>query len=164
MADPRCTRLLLAGLAIAGRLALGPAEAASDAGSLAVSATVKSNCDITGAALAFGSYVSGQTAPLDVIGLIDVSNCPNGVVRIELDGGGSGNTAARQMTSGNSTLSYQLYRDMGRSLLWGTGNIGKTLNLQSTSPHRVQVFGRVPGGQNVAPGDYSDTVTITMTF
>ena len=41
---------------------------------------------------------------------------------------------------------------------------GKDMQLFVPQSGTVDVYGRIPGGQTVAPGSYTDTVTITLTF
>jgi spore coat protein U-like protein len=157
--------LVLAGLLAAPLLTKTvTAKAAQDTGTLSVTATVKSNCDVTGGTLAFGDYVSGQTSNADAVGTIQIANCPNGTVKLELDGGGSGNTTDRRMTSGTNSLRYQLFRDVGRTLPWATGTDALNTTLPVTSPFNIAIYGRIPGAQALQPGNYTDNVTITMTF
>ncbi len=46
----------------------------------------------------------------------------------------------------------------------GEGRNGRTLQLDAQGAGRVHVYGRIPGGQVVPEGSYSDTVRITMSF
>ncbi len=157
------TRKLLIGAV--GAFSLLPAAsvlAGTDSAVLNVQATVLSSCAVEGGTLDFGDYVTGQANDLDGVGEITLTNC-QGQVTVEMDGGGSGSTSARVMSNGTDTLAYQLYRDPSRTQLWGQGAdafVGQIL----TSQVRLQVFGRIPGGQSVPPGVYTDTVNITVTF
>ena len=70
------------------------------------------------------------------------------------------------MVNGGNSINYELYKDAGRSLVWGnsgsdrlsgTGQgVGNALNLT--------VFGRVFADPAAAPGNYVDTVTVEVTF
>jgi spore coat protein U-like protein len=76
------------------------------------------------------------------------------------------------MASGASLLTYNLYRDAGRSQVWGDGTastalLGATMNfsyfqLSNSTTHTV--YGRVPAGQSAHPGSYSDSIIVTLTF
>jgi len=141
-----------------------PTLAATDTGQLQVTATVATGCAIGGGTLAFGEDQSGQSGNLDVDGSITYSNC-NGELLFELDGGQSNDVNARAMTSGGNSLTYQIYRNSTRDLIAGEGtanDIGILLFVEQSGS--VSIYGRIPGGQSVAAGSYSDTVNITMTF
>ncbi len=140
------------------------AFAGTDTDTLTVTATVQSGCALTGGTLDFGQYVSGQASNLDVTGAINFVNCAAGTLTFELDGGGSGNVNNRQMSSGSNKLSYQIFRDPARTANWATGANAKSTQLLSTQSGKVDVYGRIPGGQTVPAGTYTDTVTVTMTF
>ena len=65
-------------------------------------------------------------------------------------------------------VNYELYSDSGRTDPWtseqpvtGTGGVtGNAPNKDQT----VTVYGRVPAQNTPTPGDYTDTVTATVTF
>ena len=130
---------------------------------LTVNATVQSSCSLNSGTLDFGTYTSGQTLDRDVDGAIDYSNC-SGTISFELDGGDSGDVNNRTMASGGDTLIYQLFRDQARSSVFGTGADAQSKLLLAPGSGSVDVYGRIPGGQNVAAGSYSDTINITLTF
>ena len=71
---------------------------------------------------------------------------------------------SRQMTSGAQKLGYQIYSDSSRSTVWSPGSrLG--INIRSAgSPGRFEVYGRIPPGQVVLAGSYSDRVTATVEF
>ncbi|BCX17722.1 MAG: hypothetical protein KatS3mg117_1404 [Geminicoccaceae bacterium] len=141
-----------------------PAEAGTDTGTLSVTATVTSNCSLSGGTLAFGTYVSGQTTNLDVQGSINYVNCAPGNITFELDNGANANGTQRRMKSGNNFLNYEIYRTSARNSRWGTGQDAVQLQLLQGGNGSVAVYGRIPAGQTVPAGSYSDTVTVTMTF
>ena len=140
-----------------------PARSGTDTDVLTVTATVISACSLSGGSLTFGSYTSGQTSNADVDGTINYVNC-SGTLTFALDGGTSGNINARQMSNGASRLNYQIYRDPTRSSIWGIGANAQTQILLETRNGSITVYGRIPGGQVVPAGTYTDTVNITLTF
>jgi spore coat protein U-like protein len=146
---PHSAQLLLA-LALAAMPMA--ARAATDTGTLAVTATVRSGCALSGGTLNFGQYVSGQA-----------TDC-NGSLSFALDGGGSASVTAREMRSGTNRLSYQIYRNATRNAIWGTGSDAQGVTLLSTQSGSVTVYGRIPKSQTVPDGTYTDTVNITLTF
>jgi spore coat protein U-like protein len=140
-----------------------PARAAEDRDVLTVTATVLSACSLSGGALNFGVYTSGQTSDVNADGTINFVNC-SGTLTFALDGGGSGNVNARQMSMGASRLNYQIYRNPPRNAVWGTGADAQVQILFGAQNGFVTVYGRIPAGQIVAEGTYTDTVNITLTF
>ena len=60
----RTARDMVCGLCMLATI-VGDAVAQSETGQLTVSATVLSGCTLIGGTLNFGTYVSGQQAPLD---------------------------------------------------------------------------------------------------
>ena len=86
---------------------------------------------------------------------------------IGLDAGtGTGATVTvRKLTSGGATVNYTLYSDTGRTTVWGntvsTDTVAATGNGASQS---YTVYGRVPAQTTPAPGTYTDTVTVTVTY
>ncbi len=150
---------LAAGL-LDGREAAGQTQTAV----LSVTATVTTNCSISGGQLAFGTYVSGQSAALDAQGTINYVNCPQGVIKVELDNGQNASGGQRRMKSGNSFLVYEIYKTNGRTTRWGAGAEALDLQILQAGSGSIAVYGRIPGGQQVPAGNYSDSVTITLTF
>jgi len=81
-------------------------------------------------------------------------------------GTGTGATVAvRKMTSGGATVNYTLYSNIGHTTLWGntvsTDTVGATGNGQQ-QPYTV--YGRIPPQTTPAPGTYTDTITVTVTY
>jgi spore coat protein U-like protein len=132
---------------------------------LAASCTIAS---VAGVAL--GTYDVFDAAPVDSTGTITYE-CTGVVetdtVQITVSTGGGGTFSPRAMSAGAETLSYNLYLDAARTVLWGDGTAGTSTYgpLQPAEGQTaVTVFGRVPAGQDVAAGSYSDTVVITVIF
>jgi spore coat protein U-like protein len=86
--------------------------------------------------------------------------------------GSSGTYSNRTMLSGANVLNYNLYYDAGYTQIRGNGTGGSqtggaTLNLTSANPTQTAtgtIYGKVNAGQNVAPGTYTDTIVVTITF
>jgi spore coat protein U-like protein len=150
-------------------LSPGCAALTTSAGSFGfmASATVVNNCLISATNLAF-TATGVLNSALDATGAI-TARCTNGdAYRIALNGGTSGNVAARTMvrSGGGGTVNYQLYTDSGRTLAWGDGTGGTTMPTGTGTGNAVviQVYGRVPAQSTPAPGSYSDTITATISF
>jgi spore coat protein U-like protein len=126
---------------------------------------VQAACSIAGATLDFGSYASGQAADLNGYTQLSYSNCPVGQIRFELDGGRAGSTTARKLSNASgSLLAYGIFRDSARSQNFGQGSDSRILTLTTAGSGNVSVYGRIPGGQVVPAGTYTDTVVVTLTF
>lgn len=116
--------------------------------------------------VAFGTYSSGSASTSN--GSVAFSGC-NTNVSVDLDNGKNASTFyPRQMLVGSSKLNYNLYYDAGLTSVWGDTTSGTT-NWIVNSPvkgttYTQTIYGQIPAGQNVAPGSYTDTVVITMTF
>lgn len=127
-------------------------------------------CSLGGAAVAFGTYDALSPLPFDTIGsLVFQCNQKDHNVMITLSHGSGSSFATRRMISGSQQLIYNLYRDTGRTIIWGDGSGGSQAYLiNNPQPNNrdiiVPIFGRIPPGQNVAVGTYSDTITITLSF
>ncbi|GAB3470394.1 Csu type fimbrial protein [Azotobacter salinestris] len=157
--------ILIGGLAITAR--------AEETANLDVSATVIPNCSITTTPLAFGDYdpvVTHASADLDATGTVNITCTQDAPVQITLgeglnaDSGSTGAAPLRQMTNGGDFLSYDLYSNAGRTTVWGDD---ATVDVESigTGLEEVHtVYGRIPAGQNVAVGNYADTVVATVIF
>jgi spore coat protein U-like protein len=155
--------LVLAALAVAG-----PAAAAT----LQVSASVGQNCTITALPVLVGSYdpiVANDTAPVaNASGTLTV-RCTKGTSYwVTLDNGTNFDGAAplfpgRSMKHDTLAeyLNYELYTDAGRTAVWNTSTAATA---GSRAPILLTVYARVPGGQDVPEGTYTDTVTATVNF
>ena len=137
---------------------------------LNVSVTVAVNCTMTAGTLAFGSYDpvgANAAAALDASGTFTVA-CTKGAAGVTIDLGQGGNySSGRRMTFSSSYLSYQLYSDSNRSAIWGSTSGGSAINVSppaSSAPVTYTVYGRIPPGQDIAAGNYSDTVVMTVNF
>lgn len=163
---------LLRGL-VAGSLifSISPVElyAGSASTSLSVSATVASSCTISTAAIDFGSYdpvVTHAAANLDGTGTVTITCTKGTVTTVGLDLGANAVLTTRRMAAGTERLTYELYKDSGRTSVWGSsgGNLLDTGVAPSKAARPFTVYGRVPSGQDISAGSYSDTVTATVNF
>lgn len=130
-------------------------------------ATVVNNCLISTTNVAFAA-TGLLSAALSATGTITVT-CTNGdAYRIALNGGSNGNVVARQMlrSGGGGAVNYQLYTDAAHANVWGDGTSGSTMatGTGSGSQQSLTVYGVVPAQTTPAPGNYSDTITATISF
>ena len=79
--------------------------------------------------------------------------------------GAGATTSVRQMTSGGETIAYALFQDAGRVTNWGNAVGADTQPATGTGDAQsFTVFGRVLAQATPAPGTYTDTVTVTVTY
>ncbi|WP_116135440.1 spore coat U domain-containing protein [Trinickia diaoshuihuensis] len=141
--------------------------AATDRFPFDVSAIVVNDCNITATGVGFGA-VSVTTAHLRSTGTI-TARCTNGDAwRIALSAGAGGNVSARRMqrSGGGGEVAYQLYLDSSHATVWGDGAKGTSTGTGTGSGYAtvLTVYGDVPAQTTPAPGNYSDTITATISF
>jgi spore coat protein U-like protein len=144
----------------------------------AVPAFAAAVCSFSAVGVNFGVYDPLLATPSDSVGTVTVS-CTNapppGNVTINysvtLSPGSSGSFALRRMTAGPSGLEYNLYSDAGRTLIWGdggggTGLVGGSIKVagRQTISKDHPVYGRMPAQQDAGPGNYADTIVVTLAF
>jgi spore coat protein U-like protein len=155
-----------------GGIALGMAahaSAQSATSGFVVATAVATNCSITTTPVAFGTYdpvAANVTAPLDGTGTVVVTCTRGAGTRIDLGLGAAASGTTRRMAGAGEFLTYELYQNTGRTTVWGAGAAaGLTITqAPSKAPRTFTVFGRVPAGQDVSAGSYSDTVVATINF
>lgn len=134
------------------------------------------NVSVTGP-LNFGLYTF--TTPLDgaaslTVGCRLINMAPGRVINYTIRlSSGPGSFLARQMnhlTLPGEVLTYNLYRDAARSLVWGDGTAGTVVVTgqfvfppanQETVP-AIPIYGRIPANQNVAAGAYQTISPVTV--
>lgn len=131
-----------------------------------VSASVAANCVLTAGSLAFGAYdplVANDTTNLDQTGTFTIM-CVKGVTANV--GLGDGLNTGRQMSAGGADrLDYELYKDAGRTTVWTESGAGRLAYTAATrSAATLTIYGRVAAGQDVAAGNYADTVVASAEF
>ncbi|MBC3918406.1 spore coat protein U domain-containing protein [Undibacterium sp. CY18W] len=139
---------------------LTPALAENRTASLAVSAVVVPTCTVQGSAISFGNY---ETTPVEQTSNIGV-NCSQGTAYVVSLGGANANV--RQMAGpSNATLNYALFQDASRSKLWGSAvDSNAVAGTGNGNLQNLPVYGRIPAGQVVTPGNYNEAVSITLTY
>lgn len=153
------------------------AHAGTSTGTFQVTASVAKSCNIGSTSdVAFGAYApagSHLATPLDASGSVSIVCTKGTTYEVTLDQGlnpAGGSTCAspqRRMAAGSERLAYQLYRDSARTQIWGcdaSNLLSGTATTGPSSPENHTVYGRIPPGQDVADGSFSDTITVTVNF
>jgi spore coat protein U-like protein len=135
------------------------------------SAMAAFNCTLqTIPPLAYGTYVPGTTSNVDVTSRLRI-RCRGGegVARVTLGAGFSGNAGDRYMTSGTDNLRYNLFLNASHTVVWGDGT-GATQAYTISHPrgrprnYRPTIYGRIFSNQDPAEGVYGDSILITVEF
>jgi spore coat protein U-like protein len=116
-------------------------------------------CYVTVDPLAFGIYQAAQATVLDASFNV-LYACDSGTVHpnYNFSAGLSGNVNARTMSNGTDKLQYQLYSDSARTQVLTAGT-----EFGNRPGRTVTYYGRIAANQDVSPGAYSDSVTLTVT-
>jgi len=136
---------------------------------------VSCSCSVSASAISFGTYNPISASDVDVASAISVT-CSVLIVggnvsyQIRLGAGASANQLNRTMKNGASSLGYNLFTDIARSTVWGDGSGGTGVATMSypiaiiSRTDEFTIYGRLPAGQSVAAGAYSDTIIATVEF
>ena len=141
------------------------AFAGSATSNITVTATVVKNCTITAGNVAFGSYDPTSATPLNASGTFTITCGQGTAYSVGLGNGANAQGTTRRMAGGAQFLTYELYQDSGRTVVWsntGSGMLSGTAS--SNNPITLTVYGQVAPSQNVAIGSYTDTVVATVNF
>jgi len=129
------------------------------------------NCSVATTPLTFGDYDVFSHGPLDSTGTIrvDCNNPPSKPlsVVISVSKGGNESFNPRQMRGGGDRINYFIHTDSTRGRILGDGTGGSVTleNIVSNSaPWTTTVYGRIPPGQDVGVGVYSDALTVNITW
>lgn len=135
------------------------------------------SCSITSPTLDFGSYdplfgtADDSTAVIQVSCVRTVSPSETANYTLTSSVGNGTSYATRYMLKGVEHLTYNVYRNTGRSQIWGNGASGSftitgsfTLNNNTTRNRNHTLYGRIPALQDITAGTYNDTLVTTVTF
>lgn len=129
-------------------------------------------CTVTMPNLSFGPYDALSSAPVTTSGnaIVTCNDSPAATVSILLSPSAvSGGFFPRRMrnSTGNDVLDYNFYADAGATSVWGDGTGGtvtRSQRVNKNQPWTVTFYGRIAPSQDVAPGSYADTLTVTINF
>lgn len=137
-----------------------------------VTASVSSECTVGAFNLNFGDYdpagVNG-TAALDGTTFVQ-AYCTKGTnATISLSSGSYYSGGSRRMAGPlGEYLRYNIFTDVGRTVEWNAANTISSTSTSKTVPlggvSGVAGYGRIPAGENVRAGTYSDTVVATVNY
>lgn len=165
------SKLLKAAVVCSAALACSAAWSATASATFQVTATVTSSCTVSGTNMNFGNNIDpiAASVPLDSTSTLTVA-CTNTTpysvaLNAGTNAGGGTNFASRSIINGSSTLGYQLYTDAARTTVWGNGTGSSTVGgTGSGANQQLTIYGRLPSLSGAVPGNYTDTVTVTITY
>jgi len=141
--------------------------AGTSTGAMSVTATVLDSCSVIAAPLAFGSYASTAAVLATSTLTINCSNSTSYTVGLDLGQGTGATVASRKMVGPQTTdlLNYQLFSDSARSVAWGpTVGTNTVAGVGTGVSQSLTVYGRIPAGQLLRAGAYTDTVSVLVTY
>jgi len=144
----------------------------------AVAAHAATVCTGSSTSLNLGAYIGDTGAPTDSIGSFALACTRNGGpqnITVTMAIGPSANSGSiplRQLrlATGTDLLAYNLYGDATRATVWGDTAGVNTQSRAVSIPNKTtlnvtfNIYGRIPGLQNVRAGAYSDTLVVTISY
>jgi len=130
-------------------------------------------CNVVAPDLSFGPYDPlAATASVTTSGTIVVfcNSSPPPTVTVTIGPSvTSGAFFPRRMrhAAGPDVLDYNLYVDPAAAVVWGDGRPGtgvRTDRVFGNKPWILTIYGRMPPGQDVSPGRYADSLSISVMF
>jgi len=159
------TGITAAGVLVGG-LTSSKLVAANQTASLTVNASVANNCTISTTAVAFGAYdpvTANATVDATANGHVFVACTKGAAATVDLGNGGAADPNSRKLASGANSLNYQLYKS-DATTVWSAGAGGVTYSSTSKTQTDLVVVGKVPGGQDIPAGTYTNTIVATVNF
>ena len=156
--------LVLCGVCLAAGLLATTARAYTTTGTILVSVTVPKACTFSTSNLAFGIYSSTALAATASIAVTCTSTT---AYYINFNNGLQSSCCwtNNMKSSGGANLNYALYQDSAHTKVWNnTVYLDGVAGIGTGAPQSLLVYGLTYGGQYVAAGAYTDTVTATITY
>lgn len=171
--------ITVAAFIVASTLVASSAQAANTStGTLTVQANVEASGTVSNATLDFGK-IDDLSSATTAKTTFDVTATKSTPYTVSMSAGSNGSGPdTRAMSNGTDQLDYQLYTDQSRNNKWvsncsqqpsdvGSGGSASDCHYGTGSGNAqtIDVYGKVPAGQNVEPGsDYTDTVVMTVHY
>ena len=129
-------------------------------------------CNVSAIDLNFGPYdplgPSDSTSAGSITVTCDQSPAPTVSILVGPSSNGGGFAPRRlRQAGGTDTLAYNIYTDPANTRIWGDGTGGTAMlthRVQKNAPWSPTIYGRVRARQDVAVGNYSDAIAITIQF
>jgi len=137
---------------------------------ITITAIVSAECTVSTVSITFGAYdpvVTNAATPLDSTGTVNVYCTTGTLATVSLDLGSHFTGTTRRMLSGAANfMTYEVYKDAGRTVVWNSTNTNSGTSTSKTIPinNGFTAYGRVPSGQDIPAGGYNDTVLVTVNY
>lgn len=147
----------------------------SDNLNLGVTTTINAKCKFmtdgpSGSTLEFGQYnviSENEISARNSTGSFDAKCTKSTSSEIGMGSGlyaGNASATTRAMSDGmGNYLSYEIYTDAGGVSVWSESNTVSFTDV-GDSYTTMPVYASIPPGQDVAAGEYSDTVVMTISY
>jgi spore coat protein U-like protein len=161
-------KYLLSAFSLSALLVGSQAIAATATTTFTSKVIVTAACAVTATNIDFGT-TGLFTANIDMTSTINVT-CTTTTPYVVGIGIGTYGTAvaARKMKTAAAaipTVAYSLFRDTARTANWGlTAGTDTVAGVGTGLVQPLTVYGRVPVQAAVAPGTYTDTLSVTLTY
>jgi spore coat protein U-like protein len=135
-----------------------------------VTATVSTVCSVSTLPVTFGVYdpvAVNLVAPKDANGTVNVLCTMGTPVTVALGlGSHATGTTRRMLGTSADLLTYEVYRDSGRTVIWNAANLnnGTSASKLTAIGGGFLGYGRIFGGQDVGVGSYTDSVLVTVNY
>lgn len=116
---------------------------------------------VTADPLNFGNLEPGTSGQGTT--LVHVTEANGVPYTVALDKGMSG---VRTITATGGSITYELYTNAARTIVWGDGTGGSqtAAGTGNGTVQNITVYGTMNMGSGVVSGAYSETVTVTLTY
>lgn len=159
---------LSAGAIIVGCLVSGQAFAGTQTGTIAASLTVDTSCSVTTSdSLSFSDVTNGaddQDTSVD----FSVTCTVDSPYTIALAGANDADGAHYlSYTDGDGDtheIQYELYQDESHDTAWGTDTDVHEVSAAASGGDDQTAYAVLPSFSGMPAGDYSDTITVTVSF
>lgn len=129
-------------------------------------------CGLRASPINFGLYRPLTPVHVDVMGQLEVRcQASPGTFSVIIGPGMSGDQLARTLSAGGpGLLYYNLYRDAARTQIWGDGTpptftvSGSRTTKGRPTRYNYPVYGRIYADQAPDPGQYTDSLVVTVLF
>ena len=148
--------------AIGGLAALSAAPASAGSDAMSITATVLPTCHLDAGDMAFGT-IDGRNARSESQAVLTMDCTPGTAYSVTMDEGRNGGRRMADAT-GAAFLHYEIYQDAAASRRWGSDGSAAVAGIVPEDGRVVLgAYGRIAAQRAVA-GDYSDVVTVVVSF
>ncbi len=133
--------------------------------------TILDPMSVSATPLMFGSYTpasasASSTSIAISCGLLGLDLLPD--FAVSLSAGNAATPSGRYLAMSGSHLGYNIYTGAGYATVWGDGSNGSVTqsfnSILSLGSIGFTGYGRIPAGQYVAAGPYTDRITVTVSY